>query len=410
MDQRMIDLLAVAVVNLWYATRYARQVIGPDEGLWLLWGMTGSRYGRDWTDCKPPGIHAWMWLLARVTGKRLGLMKWLHHATIGAICVGVAHEAGLGAGLLATVMLQSAWLFAYQSWMDALSGALLLLGIVSDPALALVAFAAAAFLNVKIVVPAAVWTLTQGWWIEGAVAAGLAACAAGAWYLLHRESFRWVWYGSVEVPKRMREWRKGIPPSWKVWPSYWSNALLIAAPAVLICLPTMTPALTLTALSYAALNAWGLVWRPNHWLPLAIVAASAPPAIAAALVLATELIAARGLLGNVWQVTYPGIASELSAARTIGETVGKYLRENGLQRLWVNSMMTQVYVYADTAPYVGHVEQVEITQVTPEKGTEAERVLQAQPPDVIVIGPGARPGTPRGYREILRHEGYTVLR
>lgn len=410
MDQRMMGLVAVAAVNLWYATRYAVQVIGPDEGIWLLWGMTGSRYGRDWTDCKPPGIHAWMALLAALTGRRLALMKWLHHTTIGAICVVVTAKAGLGAGLLATVMLQSAWLYAYQSWMDALSGALLLLGVLSAPIPALVCFAAAAFLNVKVLIPAAVWTLTQGWWIEGAAALGAGACAAGVWYLAHPVSFSRVWLGSVEIPRRIREMRKGIPPAWVAWSPYWANALLIAAPAVLICVPTMRWEIAVTALSYVVLNAWGLVWRPNHWLPLAVVAASAPPAMLAALVLATEMIAARGLLGNVWQVTYPGIARELDAARTIGEYVRTYLKENGLKRLWVNSMMTQVYVYAGTAPYVGHVEQIEITEVMPEAGMEAERELAAHPPDVIVMGPGGRPGTPRGYREILRHEGYTVLR
>lgn len=411
MDERMMALVAVAALNGWYALRYAMQnVVGPDEGIWLLWGMTGARYGRDWTDCKPPGIHAWMWLLAHLTGRRLFLMKWLHHATIGALCVVVTARAGLGAGLLATVLLQSAWLYAFQSWMDALSGGLLLVGVLSEPPVALACFGLAALFNVKIVVPAAVWTLTQGWWIEGGVAALLAALIAGAWYACAPRSFSEVWYGAVVVPKRLREYRKEIDPSWKAWTPYWSVALLLIVPAMLICVPHLNAALVLTMVSYAALNAWGLVWRPNHWLPLAVVAASAPPAMLAAVIMAADLIASRGLLGNVWQVVYPGIAGQLSAARKIGVLLGVLAEQRGAKHVWVNSMMTQIYVYAGIAPYTGHVEQVEITDVVPEKVAEQERRLQAHPPDLIVLGPGARPGTPKGYIEVVRHGEYVILR
>jgi hypothetical protein len=107
------QVLTVAALNTWVAWRFSRIPIGQDVAMWMLWGMTGARPYRDFVDCKPPGIHTWIWALSRLTGRRVGSTALLHHLTIGAIAVGLTALTGkLEAGILFTALGQSVWLHA----------------------------------------------------------------------------------------------------------------------------------------------------------------------------------------------------------------------------------------------------------------------------------------------------------
>lgn len=408
MDTRLIASIAIlAAVNIWISWRYAFQPIGPDEGIWLLWGFTGAKYGKDFTDCKPPGIHLWMLFLSWITRRNLWLVKFIHHMTVGAIIIAVYLQTqSLGAGLMATAILQSAWLKAFQSWMDALSGALLLLAVVSDPWFAVLFVVMACFMNVKVVVPGFLYLFLAGMWYQIVAMSIFCAVAAGIWYLISPSSLKLTWFGSVEVPRRMKAWRKGTAtPDFVLWHEPWAVSLIFLVPAVGICLgSSLDYRLWLPAVGYVLFNAYGGVWRPNHWMPLAVIAATCPPPELAALVLLAEIISVRGYLGNVWGITYPGIASSLLEAQVIGENVADLSGD-----LWVNSFHTQIYVYAKKKPYTGQVEQLEIRDVTPELNRLRDRTLKKFPPDNIVVGPGSVGGYPSGYEQVGAFGKFIVL-
>src|SRR5215210_5501221 len=97
--------LLLACLNGWVAWRYSRVPLGQDEGLWMLWGWTGAVPYRDHIDCKPPGIHLWLWMLARLTRRNITATRAITHLAIGAFAVSASIIAGdLKTGLLFTAL------------------------------------------------------------------------------------------------------------------------------------------------------------------------------------------------------------------------------------------------------------------------------------------------------------------
>lgn len=399
--EQLAHIAILLALNIWVSYRYAFQPLGPDEGIWMLSGWTGAKYGRDYVDCKPPGIHTWFWLLAKLTRRNVWAAKFIHHLVVGLLIVAAYLLSGsLGTGLLATALLQSGWLRAYQSWMDQISGALLLLAVLTPPGLSVALIAMACLFNVKSAVPGAVWVVLNGYWLELAVALGVGAAIAGPWYMLARQSFEDVWLSSIDVPARMNKWRASITGL-----QFSQESFLLIIPAVLLCLATNQDyRLWATALSYVVFNAWGRVWRPNHWLPLVLIAALEPPPFFAMVILLAEWVSARFYLGNVWATTYPAIALQLLEARKIGENLAK---KDG--KIWVNSFHTQIYVYAQKKPEWNCVEQLEIRDVMPERGKLRDETLRKNPPALIVMGPGQIEGEPKGYQTLVKFGNFAVL-
>lgn len=402
-----IGIALIVLLNIWIAIRYAKQAIGPDEGIWLLWGFTGAKPYRDFVDCKPPGIHLWMWLLAKLTGRRLELVKLIHHLAMGCFPVAAYLLSGeLSVGLLATALLQSAWLLAYQSWMDAISGGFLLLAVLLPPTPATVCIGLAVFFNLKAAVPGALWMLLSGWWLQ-ILGAGIVACGiAGTWMVVWPTYWHAMWFSAVTVSRRMLDYRKQFDTPWEEWGWHWSVPLLLIVPVLVVCFLTRPdPVLWLTVVAYIVFNAGGRVWRPNHWLPLTLVVVTAPPLEFAIGILAMEWIASRFYLGSVWQVTYPGIWLDLCAAKQIGER----LRDEAGD-LWVNTIHTQIYIYAAKKPKHGMVEQVEIKNCIPHHVERRERLLRSYPPEWIVVGPGGTPAqSVNGYRQKLAIDNFMIL-
>lgn len=397
---RLIGVAVLAALNAWVAWRYSRLPIGPDEGMWMLTGWTGARYGVDYVDCKPPGVHLWMALLARLTGRRVGAAKFLHHLTVGALAIAAYLLSGqLATGLMATALLQSAWLYAYQSWTDALGASLLLVAVLAPPAWMPAVLVVAVLFNVKMAVPGAVWVLlTPATWLPAALTgAGVAVIAGGLW-MVRRDWLERVWFASVEVPRRMTILRQSqLRHVFVQWPQHLGVGLLLVTTSVVLTLGVNADwRLALVAGSYVAFNSWGGVWRPNHWLPLAVVAAATPTLPASLAVLAAEWVSMRAYTVNAWAVTYPELAPMLEQARALGERLRE---EEGA--LWVNTFNTQIYVYAGKRP-VYDVEQLEIRDVTPERRPARDKRLRLEPPATIVVGPGSWSGHPHNYRPVFQ--------
>jgi hypothetical protein len=400
-----VGAILIAALNIYIAWRYSGQLIGPDEGIWLLTGITGAKYGCDYVDCKPPGIHFYMWLLAKLTGRRVPIMKFLHHAIIGAIAVCVYYLTGsLSSGLMATALLQSAWFLAYQSWVDALGSAFLLLGVLLPPYPALVCFAIATLFNIKMAVPALVWGITQHWFVEMAIVILGGLFVLNAIYIYRPAWIDTTVYQAVTVAARLTTYRKQIFQN--TFNSTWAVSMLLVIPTLLAAVQARTSiALWVVFAVYALLNAAGRTWRPNHWLPLSLMAAAAPPLTWSVLILLMEWISTRAYWGNIWLTTYPGIVQELLEAKAIGEV----LRDKP-GTLWVNTLHTQIYIYAQKKPMYNMVQQVEIADVIPERAAQRDQALRKLAPTIIVLGPLSVPAREiQGYRLLSQTTHFAVV-
>lgn len=400
MSEQIAHIVIIMALNAWIAFRYAFQPLGPDEGIWMLSGWTGARYGRDYVDCKPPGIHIWFWLLAKLTKRNIWAAKFLHHLTVGVlIVISYLLSGSFGTALMATAILQSGWLRAYQSWQDQVSGVLLLLVVLSPPYWAAALVALACFFNVKAVI-GGIYLLLAGYWIPSIVVASVAGAIVGLLYIIRSNVVSDVWISSIDVPRRMATFRKQYFPFQIAF-----GPMLLIVPFILVSLYTsMDYRVWATVMAYCVLNAWGRVWRSNHWLPLGLLAALMPSPEVAFVVLAAEWVSCRFYMGNVWSITYPEITQQLLEARMVGERMRE---EQG--SVWCNTFHTQIYVYSQKKPVWNQVEQLEIADVTPERGRDRDMLLRKSPPKWIIIGPGSIKGQPRGYQSVGAFGKFVVL-
>ncbi len=400
---QLLDVALLLALNAWIAWRYSRLPLGQDEGLWLLWGFTGARPYRDHVDCKPPGIHVWYWILAKLTGRNVALVRFFHVALIGAFAVLACLLSGnLHAGLIFTSLVQSAWLFAYHAPAEQVSAGFFMLALLAGPWLAALCLGLALFFNLKLAPTAILLMLLHGWWIQLATAITLCALLGGAGYLLYPQGIKAVWYSTISVSARLVRWRKGqgqhIVPRWD---AYFATPLLLIAPAALASfMARPDPILWLAAATYITTNALGRVWRPYHWIPLAaILAVAATPY--AAFILAADWISNGLYLGDIIGRTRPAVARMLDAARAVG------VRLRLMQgTLMVNGEYTQIYIYARKRPATPLVEQVEIRHVVPERRYDARR---EEYPDLIVSGQNSIYAPPKEYKIALVHPPFQVL-
>jgi hypothetical protein len=399
-----IGLLLLAALNLGIAWRYSSLPLGQDEGLWLLWGFTDAVPYHDYVDCKPPGIHLWLRVLALMTGKRLWLTRFMHHATIGVIAViATAFTHNLNVGIAYTALAQSAWLLSYHAWVECLSSAFLLLALlIQQPWVATACVGLAILFNLKLAPASVLLLVLSGFWFPLIVLTSLAGGIFVFWSWLDAKSFREVWYGSIVVAKRMLEWRKSHnQDSLPHWDHFFATPLLLVSLALVAIVMSEEPMLWFVAAIYISTNLLGRIWRPYHWIPIAAVFAAAAPPIAF-YVLIAELVASGLYLGDVVSRVQPQAASLMHAARSIGEQVRLM---NG--SLWVNSEFTQIYVYSRKRPAYSFVEQVELRHVIPER---RENLSIESRPDILVMGPAPFLFAPSGYQMVLRHGGFVVFR
>lgn len=394
---------ALAALNLWIAWRYSRLPLGEDEGLWMLWGFTGARPYLDDVDCKPPGIHLWLWLLARLSGRKIRLTKFLQHAAVGGFAIAAYRLSGsLNAGLIFTALAQSAWLRAYHAPLETTSAGFLLLALLLDPWPATICLALAVLFNLKLGPPGLLYMLLHGWWPELGAAALAATTIFALWILLWPSCFRAVAYGCITVSRRLvRTRQRGGQRIVPRWDPYLVTPMLLVVPAVCAAiLARPDPILWTVAAAYIAVNLQGRVWRPYHWIPLAAFAAAAAPS-AAILFLLADWITNGVYLGNVIDRTQPGTLQLGEDARAVGEAL-RLMRG----ALWVQDEQTQIYIYAGKRP-AGPVEQVEIRHVIPERKDRREQSRQQI--DLLVLGPDSIPFAPRGFRTTLVRGPFAVL-
>jgi hypothetical protein len=399
-------VLILLALSLFYAWRYSKIEADPDWAMFNFEAFGVGLYGRDYADCKSPAVHLFYWMIAKVVGKDVGRVRFAYHVAVSGLGIGAYLLNGDFIGSLAYVVLvNSGWMLAFHGNVGAVPAGLLFLGLAAaaNPWLAFICFALAVVYEPKLAPAALALVAVYGLWLQ--FLAGLLVALPVVLYL---ELFnRTVWDYMVEanwtIPKRMNKprrypWAPVFTSTTLLYLMPWLALAALAKPDFLYWLP---------ALAFALVTGMGRVIRPNHLLPLAgwIAAAGIDPVLVLALA-GADWVSGGLYLGDIWARFYPGLAERVRQAREAGE----WLRgKPGM--VWVNSLHSEVYIYAEKeAPY-GMVEQIEIREASPERRAHMRDAFQCRPPDWVVTGPD--PGvnfTPRGYAEAARNQMFQVWR
>jgi hypothetical protein len=397
-------IVGLAALSGWIAWRYSRLPVSQDEGLWMLWGFTGARPYIDQVDCKPPGIHLWCWLLARITGFNPYACRLLQQVALGAIAITAYCLSGnVSAALCFIIVAQSAWFQGYFAWVEATSAGLWFLAFFCAPSVAMAFLVLAWLFNLKLVLPTIVFALLRGWFAEVAVALFLVALAALVLHIVVPRLARALWYGCVTVPKRLvqmraRDARRTLP---QLDAKLLVPLLLIVALAISAAMHGFDASAWAAAAVYLGVNAAGRVWRPYHWIPLAPVLAFAALPIALTVVV-VDLVTNGLYLGDIVARQRPVVSRYLKAAQKIGNGIF-----GNAGRLWVYGQFTQLYIYARARPALLPVEQVEIRHVITERREQTGTIEQV---DTLIICPGEIRFLPEDFRPTVIEDGFMVLK
>jgi hypothetical protein len=407
----MIDAIVVAgllTLNIYIAWRYSKMPVESDFGIFAMWGMTGAVYGRDFVDCKSPGVHIWLMLLAKIK-RDIKVVRFLHFMATGMPSIIYYLVTKDYAGALAfLILIHSGWLYAFHGNVGDIPAGLIFLALITgNPWLFVALLVVATFYEPKLVVATGLMILIkiQTVWLPTLVYGMVIGALVSILYLKFRQVFDWIVESSYTIPKRMISSRKGL---YKFMPSFtsipfmyilpWLFAGIYSKPELLYWLP---------AIIMIAFQFVGKVIRPNHLLPLAawVAAAGIRPEIVFALA-TTDLLSAGLYIGNIWARFYPGLDAITRNAKQIGE----WLKDKpGI--LWVNSMWAQIYMYANKKPHYGMMEVVEVNSVAKERTNTMVELIKQHPPDWIVTDATARVGYDyRNYRNVAKVSDFIVYK
>ena len=407
----MIDALVVVgllTINSYIAWRYSKMPVESDFGIFAMWGMTGAAYGRDFVDCKSPGVHLWLLLLSKVK-RDIKVVRLLHFFVTGLPSViYYAFTRDYTGALAFLILIHSGWLYAFHGNVGDIPAGLIFLALITgNPWLFMALLVVATLYEPKLVVATGLMTLikVQTVWLPTVVYGAVIGAAAYMLWRYRRSEWDVLVESAYTIPKRMISSRKGL---YKFMPSFtsipfmyilpWLFAGIYSKPELLYWLP----AIVLIAFQFV-----GKVIRPNHLLPLAawIAAAGIRPEIVFALA-TTDLLSAAMYTGNIWARFYPYCDAITKDAKEVGEWL-----KGRPGVLWVNSMWAQIYLYADKKPTYGMMEIIEVNDVATERREIMNKNISNNPPDWIVTDETARVGYDyRNYRNVAKVSDFIVYK
>ena len=395
MQMNLLLQSSLLVINLYLSWRLSKTETDPDWAMFNLAGFTGSWYGRDFTDCKTPGIHLWYWLLAKIVGKSEIRVKFANHFLIGII--GMIYYQATGnimPALIYTIMINSAWLWTFHGNVTQLPAALIFLSFATkNPWLAGFLWTSALAVEPKLLLTWAVWTAANQILIPAIAAMEIYVLAIALVAIIKgRQIIDWIIEGSITIPWRMTITRKG---RYKWMPWWTANLMMYIIPWVaagVLAKPELNYWLPIAL--YVAFITLGKVIRPNHLLPLVpFIAMAGIPRHAAAILLFTELISTGFYIGNIWARHYTTWVDHIRDACATGD----WLKDKP-GTLWVNGMHTEIYIHARKPVPFGLAEQIEINSVASERRKIMEHQWQRNPPDWVVMTENAIVAfVPNGY-------------
>lgn len=361
-------------LSAFLAWRYSKTSVDPDWAYFNLYAFTGSLYGRDFADCKTPGVHIWYWLLAKVAGLHVERIKFLNHFLVGV--AGVLLLPNFPAALAYTLLVNSGWLLAFHGNVGQVPAALIVLAFVANPLAASMLWLFATFYEPKLAPSFLAVAVIQGWvWLI------LPALLCLGVLIVYRNSqwFKWLWESSVIIPARIGTTRN--QETWFPW--FTSNPVLYVLPWVMLGVYYKPDFLFwLPPLLYVVFVALGKAIRSNHLIPLVpwFAMADIPMVFVVGLVV-MDMISSGFYFGDLWLRYYPALAKINDEAKTTGE----WLRDKA-GTLYVNSIQSAVYVYARKPLSLGMTEQIEIREVAKERRERMAKRWRETPPDWVVCG------------------------
>lgn len=397
-------LVGALILAILQADRYARMDIDPDWAMFNLQGQTGSRYGRDFVDCKTPMIHWWFALLAWIVGKSVYRVRLAHHGLISlaAIGLGVTHN-DIGGGLILLVLVQAGALLAFHGNVGQIPALGVYAALVGEPWLAAVGMALACAFEPKLAPAALVWMVISGRWelaITGILTLGLMVLPA----LWEKRWLGWLIEANLTIPARMQRLRN-YP-----WMPWYSREGLVYILPVLAFAIWQRPEwrFWIAAAVFMAVQGMGKVIRQNHLIPLAgWIAAAGWPAPLALAWLAIDWTGAGFYMGDIWGRFYRGLCELNAEARVMGQRV-----KDWPGKLWVNALSSAaVHVWAAKPVPYGLNEQAEIRDVATERRAAWKMAWPEDPPEIVVQGPlGGVTFQPIGYRREIVAGSMTAWR
>jgi hypothetical protein len=409
----MILVIACLLIpTVWVAWRYALSPVDPDIALFLLPRFTGSWYGRDFVDCKTPGIYIWYYLIGLVVGKSIERVRFTSHLLVG-----------FGGGMLVylltgefwsafafMILINAGFIYAFHGNVGQVPAVLTVVGIlVMDPWIACAAMFVAVLFEPKLGFSWVAMTVIRGWFIPFAVFAGVFGLTVLA--VWKTQVFQWIWESSVVIPARMGRYRTVMLGHYHPWVPHFMAIPIIflmpwimlgvwAKPDILFWIP---PAL------YMIFIALGQAIRPNHLLPLVpwIALSQTNPMWVFALSLSLWL-ASGFYLGNIWLRFYPALDFVCTECRRVGliakETAGT---------LWVNGMFsTCIYLYAGKKVQYGMTESIELRDASPDRREVMVEKWRKHPADYVVETPDSViEFRPSGYQSLWKsNQGFALYK
>lgn len=377
-------------ISLYHAWRYSKTSADPDWAYFNLYAFTGSLYGRDFADCKTPGVHIYYWLLSKVVGVDVKRIKFANHFLVGFVGVILYWMTGNFTNALAyTVLVNSGWLLAFHGNVGQVPAALIVLALVSPAPLAFVLWVLAVGFEPKLFFSLVVYAALAGWWFA------VLLIPLGLLGLLLKDTqwFRWLWESSVVIPARIGRTRN--KETWFPW--FTSNPVLYILPWLLLGVWSKPDLLYwLPVLAYVVFIALGKAVRSNHLIPLIpwLAFAGISPEFVIGLVI-VDFISSGFYLGDMWLRYYPALGDLNETARATGE----WLKDKA-GTLYVNGIHSGIYIHARKPLCLGMTEQIEIREVAAERREDMRRRWKENPPDWVVTGDV--PGIifkPIGYRK-----------
>ena len=374
--------LVLLLINVFFAWRYAKMPVESDFASFNMWGMTGAVYGRDFVDCKSPLVHLWMLLLSKVK-RDIVVIRLLHFLVTGLPSIIYYAVTKDFAGALAfLVLVHSGWLLTFHGNVGDIPAGLIFLALVMpNPWLFVLLLGIATLYEPKLIVATGLMVLLRivSVWQPVLVYGIIFAIGAGLLFYENYKGFAWIIESSFTIPKRLVKARKG---HYGYMPQHTATAFMFFLPwlaAGIYSKPDpiyWLPAIVLLVFQFA-----GSVIRANHLIPLIawIAASGIKPELAYTLVL-IDFLSAGLYIGNIWNRFYPG----LDDVTKDSVAVGNWLKDKpGI--LWVNSMWTQLYLYAQKKPIYGMTEMIEVNRVVPERRKIMRDKIKKQPPDWIAV-------------------------
>lgn len=398
----LVLLIAIAIFQSW---RLAKTEADPDWAMFNFAAFTGSWYGRDFADCKTPGIHLYYWLIAKLVGPSIQRVKFVDHflTALPGCLLWLVDPSKFVVSLIYVSLINSPHFYAFTGNVGHLAASLLMMSMIStNPHLAVIFLLATIFVEPKFLPAGIAMVAIQGWWQAGPwLIAGL-AIAGIIIMVLDRTTdhdkktlLAWIIESSVTIPYRMSKYRKELG-KWMPW--FTSEALLFFLPLVAAAVYARPEFLFwLPALLYLAVITSGFFIRAYHLIPLLpfVAMAGMDPRIATALIL-IDFVTCGFYLGDIWGRHYRLYDQHVKAARD----VGNYLKDKP-GTIWVNGMHSEVYVYARKPIPFGLAEQIEINDVATERREHMLAEWKKQQPEYVVITENPRMEfKPNGYKMI----------